>query len=506
MTSEVIFKVQNVSKSFGSVAALSDVDLTFYKGEIHAILGQNGAGKSTLVKLLTGIHPTSTAKGKLFLKNKPISLESVSDALEQGIGYVPQEIELVDNLTVAENIFAGRLPTRHGIFTFADMNRKCRALLEKYDLNLPILAFAATLGAAQRQMVMIARALVFEPSILLLDEPTTSLSTEDAQTLFKTLISLRKKGVTMIYITHRIPEVMALCDRATVMRDGKVAISMSKEEIDPERIITSMVGANLVQTNPSNGRKSERKVVLQTQDFSAPALGPQSIAVHNIDFELREGEILGLGGLVGSGRSELLNALAGRISSTGHLKIDGQEISKRTPNIMRRHGVHLLTEDRKREGLLFNLNLIQNVTAGSVSMFSKMGMINKAREEEVSIGLMQSLSVKTISYLADPHQLSGGNQQKLLLARILVESPRILLLDEPTKGVDVGARQEIYRIIRELQASGKSIIVVSSDLEELLMIAERIIVISGGRKVDEFYRRDGDEARILKGSAGLKVG
>jgi ABC-type sugar transport system ATPase subunit len=502
---KVIFEVQNLSKSFGSVDALSNVNLTFYKGEIHAILGQNGAGKSTLVKLLTGVHQTSTASGTLLLKNQPISLKSVADALEQGIGYVPQEIELVDNLTVAENIFAGRLPTHRGIFTYADMNRRAQDLLEKYDLNLPFTAFAATLGAAQRQMVMIARALAFEPSILLWDEPTTSLSTEDAQALSRTLISLRKRGVTMIYITHRIPEVMTLCDRATVMRDGKVAITLPKEEMNPEKIITSMVGAYAAPISSAVTDFGERKVVLQAQNLSAPALGPQSIAVHDVDFDLREGEILGIGGLVGSGRSELLKALAGIIPSTGTLTIDGANISRRTPNIMRRLGVHLMTEDRKREGLLFNLNLIQNVTAGSLSMFSKMGIVNNAREEEIAIDLMHSLSVKTISYLADPHQLSGGNQQKLLLARILVESPQILLLDEPTKGVDVGARQEIYRIIRHLQDSGKSIIVVSSDLEELLMISERIIVLSMGKKVDEFIKNDGSEARILQASTGIQL-
>ena len=505
MPIDVVMHVKGLSKSFGGVKALDDVSLTFYSGEIHAVLGQNGAGKSTLVKLLTGVHHSSGAQGKMYLKGQPLSLQSSADALKQGIGYVPQEIELVDNLTVAENIFAGQLPTKHGIFSSSVLHEKARQVIQSFDLDLPLNALAASLGSAQRQMVMIARALASNPSILLLDEPTTSLSTEDAQSLSRTLVSLRAKGVTMIYVTHRIPEVISLCDRATVLRDGRVSASLEKNELNEEQIIGAMIGEGFSREHAEIARTHLGRPFLEVAKLTAEATGPQSISIQDVSFDLYSGEILGVGGLVGSGRTELLHALYGLVPSTGSLRLEGETYSKRNPRMMRSMGIFLLAEDRKREGLLFNLNLVQNVTAGSVSLFAKLGLILRKKEADRAINQMEALSVKTSSYAADPHQLSGGNQQKLLLARILIENPKILLLDEPTKGVDVGARQEIYRIIRKLKDAGTSIIVVSSDLEELLMIAERVIVMAGGRKVDEFFQTEGDETRILKGSAGIKV-
>ncbi len=505
MSASAIMQVEGLSKSFGGVHALKEVSLTFYAGEIHAVLGQNGAGKSTLVKLLTGIYPTNSAQGKIFLNGKDLILQDPSNALKQGIGYVPQEIELVDNLTVAENIFAGKLPLKNRVYSRIHLRNEAQRILSDFELDLPLDAFAITLGAAQRQMVMIARALVSNPSILLLDEPTTSLSNEDAQALAKTLLRLKNKGVSMIYVTHRIPEVISLCDRATVLRDGGVSATLSKSDLNAEMIVAAMIGTGLKEVPTLLPRVENQTPILKVIDLSAPADGPQSIAIDEINFELFPGEILGLGGLVGSGRTELFNALYGRIPSTGSVELSGKTYSKRTPNIMRSAGMYLLTEDRKREGLLFNLNLIKNVTIGSLRLFSHLGIIQPKVETNRAIEQMKAFAVKTSSYAADPHQLSGGNQQKLLIARILIQNPKVLLLDEPTKGVDVGARQEIYRIMRELRESGTSIIVISSDLEELLSVSERVIVMSSGRKVDEFARAEGDEARILKGSAGLIV-
>lgn len=506
MSQSAIMRVEGLTKSFGGVQALKGVDLTFYAGEIHAVLGQNGAGKSTLVKLLTGIYPTNSARGKIFLNDKELVLQDPSNALKQGIGYVPQEIELVDNLTVAENIFAGKLPLRSGIFSKIYLKKEAARILRDFELDLPLDAFALSLGAAQRQMTMIARALVSNPSILLLDEPTTSLSTDDAQSLAKTLLSLKTKGVSMIYVTHRIPEVISLCDRATVLRDGGVSATLEKKDLNEERIVAAMIGTGLKDVPTLNSRIVEQSPILRVKDLSATASGPQSIAIQGITFDLFPGEILGLGGLVGSGRTELLSALYGRIPSSGSVELSGKEHLRRTPSLMRSSGMYLLTEDRKREGLLFNLNLVRNVTVGSLRLFSRLGIIQTKAETSRAIKQMKTLAIKTSSYTADPHQLSGGNQQKLLLARILIQNPKVLLLDEPTKGVDVGARHEIYGIMRELRESGTSIIVISSDLEELLIVAERVIVMSFGRKVDEFSRADGDESRILKGSAGLSVG
>ena len=502
-SSEVVLEIRDLSKSFGSVRALSNVSIKFYRGEIHGVLGQNGAGKSTLVKLLTGSHATSSATGQIFLNGKEIKLQNIADGLSQGIGYVPQEIEIVGNLSVAENIFAGRLPGKFKGFSKSRTISLTKELLKRYELDLPVEEQAGTLSAAQRQLTMIARALAFNPSILLLDEPTTSLSTEDAQNLSETLSSLRTKGVTIIYITHRLKDSVDVCDQITVMKDGQVAANLTHDSIKVDEIITAMLGRSISRSESQVSAKSEGRKVLEVENLSASAQGPQSIAIHNISFDLFEGEVLGIAGLVGSGRTELLSAVAGRIPSLGEIRINGVNLEKRTPKLMRENGIHLLSEDRKKEGLLFNLNLVENVTAGSIETIASWKLIQKNKEIARATELMRDLFLKTSSYQANPSELSGGNQQKLLFARMLVQSPPILLLDEPTKGVDVGARQEIYKIIWELKSLKKSIIIVSSDLEELLYISERFIVLSEGEKVDEFDAEGGSEERILKASAGV---
>lgn len=498
-----VLEVKNLGKSFGNVQALLDVNLEIYDSEIHAILGQNGAGKSTLVKLITGLYPTSSASGEIFLNNKKIQLKSVSDARKKGLAYVPQEIEIVDNLTVAENIFAGQISSQGKIFSLNKMIALAEELNEKYSFGLPVRAIAAGLSTAQRQTVMIARALASNPSVLLLDEPTTSLSKDDAATLARNLISLKKNKVTMIYITHRIPEVLALCDRATVLRDGKVALKLDKAELSPEKIITAMIGHTI--ENKEQVAKSNRvhTVLLELRKVSVPSSNPQQVALHDVNFELRDGEILGLAGLVGSGRSEILSAIAGRSTLSGTFKVGNQVISAPSPRKMRELGIVILTEDRKREGLLFNLNLVRNVIAGSTEKFTNFGLVKVKQEFREASKSMESLAVKTKSYLAEPAHLSGGNQQKVLLARALTSSPRILLLDEPTKGVDVGARQEIYQIIRRIKETGTGIIVVSSDLDELLLLSDRVVVVANGTTVDEFVKGEGDEARVLRFGTGL---
>jgi ribose transport system ATP-binding protein len=504
MALKSVLQVIDLSKSFGNVDALRKVNLNFFEGEIHAVLGQNGAGKSTLIKLITGLYETSSATGSLILNGSDIQLHSVSDARQKGIGYVPQEIEIVDTLTVAENIFAGNLPTNNGVFSHNHILKLAQELVEKYELNLPVSDFAASLSTAQRQTTMIARALASDPAILLLDEPTTSLSKEDAQTLAKTMVRLRAKNVTMIYITHRIPEVLNLCDRATVLRDGQVALELAKSDFSIEKIISAMIGKSLNKNNTESFTKVTGKNILTLKSVFAPRRGPQSVSLDDVSLELREGEILGLGGLVGSGRTEVLDVVSGRTPvSLGQITLNGEVIDGTSPQKMRERGIIYLTEDRKREGLLFNLNLIKNSTAGSLKLFSKFGLLDERKESDIAIEAMKSLTVKTNSYGAEPSHLSGGNQQKVLLARALISKPKILLLDEPTKGVDVGARQEIYEVIRRIQKAGTSIIVVASDLDELLSLANRVVVMAGGKSVDVFERADGDEARILKFGTGV---
>jgi ribose transport system ATP-binding protein/D-xylose transport system ATP-binding protein len=502
MSKAVEFEVVGLSKSFGSVKALKNVNIKVESGHIHAIMGQNGAGKSTLVKLLIGVHSTKSASGEIFMQGERVLFVDPSDAIKKGVGYVPQEIELVDNLTVAENIFAGVKNGSLNSFSKKDVEERTREVLDKYGIILPVQALAASLSAAQRQLVMITRALVLNPKILLLDEPTTSLSTTDAQKLVETLLKLRNRGVTMLYITHRIQEVINFCDSATILRDGEVTSSLAKSELKEEDIIFAMIGRNL-QTASGSERIHNKQSILKVSHLSAPALNPQSVTLNDVSFELKENEILGLAGLVGSGRSEVLNAIFGRIPSSGEITLDGEVFLPTSPSHARSKGFSLLAEDRKREGLFFNLNIFQNVSAGSMKLFSKRNFVDTHKEKLETGNYLDSLRVKAPEYSILPAQLSGGNQQKILFARVLIEKPRILFLDEPTKGVDIGVRTEIYKIIEQLRSSGTSIIVVSSDLKELLGICDRFVVLSQGTVTDEFISGDGGEARILKASSGL---
>jgi ribose transport system ATP-binding protein len=503
MEKAIAFEVSGLHKSFGPVEALRNVSLKVIKGEIHAVVGQNGAGKSTLVKMLIGVHPTDSAQGTISLGGETVSFANPSDAIKKGVGYVPQEIELVDNLTVAENIFAGSSSRKIAFFNQTTVQEKAQDLLTQYGIDLPVDALAASLSSAQRQLVMIIRALSLKPSVLLLDEPTTSLANADAKNLSITLQGLKKRGVTMIYITHRIQEVLDFCDAATVLRDGTVAASFTKDEMHEDAIVQAMIGRSLTNQARIESRLTAREPILEVANLCAPAHNPQSVTLRNVSFKLHRGEILGLAGLVGSGRSEVLNSLFGRIPSTGRIILQGEDFLPKNPSNARAHGMSLLSEDRKRDGLLFNLNLIQNVTAGSASIFSHGQFINRSSEKTKASKVMNALSVKAASYLDIPSQLSGGNQQKLLFARVLIENPKILLLDEPTKGVDVGVREEIYNIIRSLRDQGTSIIVVSSDLKELIEISDRLVVLSQGEVTDEFDRSEGSESRILIASSGL---
>jgi ribose transport system ATP-binding protein len=503
MEKVIAFEVSGLYKSFGPVEALRNVSLKVIKGEIHAVLGQNGAGKSTLVKMLIGVHPTASAEGTILLDGESVSFLSPSDAIKKGVGYVPQEIELVDNLTVAENIFAGYSSQKIAFFNQATVQQKAQELLTQYGIDLPVDALAASLSSAQRQLVMIIRALSLNPSVLLLDEPTTSLANDDAKNLSITLQGLKKRGVTMIYITHRIQEVLDFCDAATVLRDGTVSASFTKHEMHEDAIVQAMIGRSLTSDARIESRLTSKEPILEVANLCAPAHNPQSVTLRNVSFTLHKGEILGLAGLVGSGRSEVLNSLFGRIPSTGKILLQGEDFVPESPSNARAHGMSLLSEDRKRDGLLFNMNLIKNVTAGSASIFSRVQFVNGSSEKAKASETMSALSVKASSYLDVPSQLSGGNQQKLLFARVLIENPKILLLDEPTKGVDVGVREEIYKIIRSLRDQGTSIIVVSSDLKELIEISDRLIVLSQGEVTDEFDRSDGGEARILMASSGV---
>ena len=498
----------NIVKKFGGVTALDDINFKVSTGNIHALIGENGAGKSTLVKILNGVYPAGTFQGEIFVNNQHVSFDSTARARASGIAYVPQEIEVLDQLSVAENIFAGHIGLNSRIWVNKSrLERRSKALLEDLGLSIDTKSIMASLNSAQRHLVMIARALALKPSVLILDEPTASFSSTEVDALFDVLKLLKVNGVTMIYITHRLAEVIKVCDSATVLRDGKIVLEVERNEFNQDNFISAMSGQRLKNLFPVRQVDNKSKpTILKIENLSVQGNDGQVHGVKNINFSIKEGEILGLAGLLGSGRSEILHGIFGRVPSQGNIYIREKKVEIRSPKDARAAGISLLTEDRKRDGLLFNLDLGANITIGNLKYVSKMGIINKDDEKkEIERGI-NALNVKTTSEKSSVSHLSGGNQQKVLFSRVLIRKPNILLLDEPTKGVDAATRAEIYRFIVSLAEQNVALLVVASELEEIVGICDRCLTISDGIIIDEFYRGEGDEGRILKSITDYSYG
>lgn len=494
-TAHYAIEALNIRKSFAGVPALRGCNLRIRRGEIHALLGQNGAGKSTLVKILNGVYTADGPDDIIRIRGTPVVFRSVAEARRSGIGYVPQEIEVIEQLSVAENIFAGQTGTgKRGLVNWQSLLRRATALLKELGLPFDPAMPVALLPPAQRHLVMIARALVMKPAVLILDEPTASLSNPEIERLFLFLAGLKAAGTTMIYITHRLPEVFTLCDRVSVLRDGLIASEFDREAFSVEGLLAAMSGSRINhQYPPPRGNKTSQ-ALLTVDNLSVIAGGRQRL--RQVSFQLREGEILGIAGVLGAGRTELLSALYGYLPHAGCIRIKGREQPIASVRDARKAGIALLTEDRKRQGLFFNLPVYGNISIGNLDIFSRAGVVSARRERQGALRQMDALSVKA-SLTESVAHLSGGNQQKLLFARVLIRKPRILLLDELSKGVDAATRQEIYRLIAELANMGTGIIVVSSELEEVLGLSDRCLVMADGRIVDEFARGEGDEARVL---------
>jgi ribose transport system ATP-binding protein len=494
-----------IYKRFAGVPALRGCDLRVRRGNIHALLGQNGAGKSTLVKILNGVYPRDSFEGAIRINNRPVDFRSPAQAHQCGIGYVPQEIEVIEPLSVAENLFAGQMTSRRstarsGIFVHRrQLESEARALLEELGLLFDPSAPVASLSAAQRHLVMIARALAAHPAVLILDEPTASLSSVEIKRLFSILRTLQLRGTAMIYITHRLPEVFALCDRASVIRDGLITDEFDRVQFNADRFIAAISGRRIDSQYPHPRSLIQRSTLLKVEHLSVTHRGRQR--VRDVCFELHRGEILGIAGLLGAGRSELLSALYGHLPHNGRVALDNHPLTIRSIREARRAGIALLSEDRKRDGLLFNVPVRCNMMIGNLLPVARAGLVSASRERRTVFRQLAALNVKAPSLDASVTHLSGGNQQKLLFARVLLHAPRVLLLDEPSKGVDVATRQDIYRLVVALADQGIGVIVVSSELEEVLGIADRCLVMAEGRFIDEFNRGEGSEQRILESIA-----
>lgn len=494
-----ILEMRTIRKAFPGVLALDDVNLVAHVGEIHAIVGENGAGKSTLMKVLSGAYPDHG--GEILINGEKTVIPNPRAAEQAGIAIIYQELNLVPDLTVAENIFLGREPvTRWRTLDRRRMERDAKELLAQLNCDVNPWRRLCELRLGEQQLVEVAKALSLNARILIMDEPTSALSDQEANRLFQVIVAMKSKGLTVLYISHKMDEVFTLADRITVLRDGKVVGTRLREETAPGQIITMMVGRQLEEMFPIQSRQA-KGTVLRVEDFSTAHPTRQGERfLDKVSFQLRRGEIVGVAGLMGSGRSELLEALFGSPRTpllSGRILIDERQCDIRKPADAIKAGLALVTEDRKGTGLFLQMTVGHNITISSLRTLASLGWISGRLESQVGRNYVEKLSIRTPSLNTSVENLSGGNQQKAILARWLLTEPRVLLLDDPTRGIDVGAKAELYRLMDGLAGQGIGILMASSELPELLALCDRILVLSEGRLTGELPRDQATEERIM---------
>ena len=492
-----VLEARDIHKRFPGVHALTGVSLTVYPGEVLAIVGENGAGKSTLMKILSGaLQPDD---GVICIDGQPVRFTDPRDALAHGIAIIYQELSLIDKLTVAENLLLGQLPGRESATWLVDWPtvwRKASALLAQVGLSLDPQVPVARLSVGQKQLVEIARALSRNARVLILDEPTSALSLQETERLFALLRDVRARGVAILYISHRLDEIFALADRITVMRDGQVVATLPARDATREQLIRLMVGRDL-QAFYADLPDPEPRVRLEVRGLSRRGV------LQDITLSIRAGEIVGLAGLVGAGRTELARCLFGVDPyDTGEMLVDGQPVRIRTPRDAVRLGIGFVPEDRKLQALVLILAVRQNTTLPLIPMLSRFGIFQQRRERVLAQRYVEELRIRTPSVDQRVMNLSGGNQQKVVLARWLAAQSRILILDEPTRGIDVGAKAEVHKLIADLARQGVAILLISSELPEVLAMSHRILVMREGRIVAEFPRSQATEERVLAAATG----
>ncbi|GHV74855.1 monosaccharide-transporting ATPase [Spirochaetia bacterium] len=491
MSENILLEMEHIRKEFPGVQALKDVSLQLRAGEVHALLGENGAGKSTLIKVLGGIYTANG--GTIRINGNPVSIESVLDAQKNGISVIHQELVLVPHMTVAENIFLGREPTAaNGTVDFKKMNADVKEILDSFELAIIPDEEVSKLTIAQQQMVEIIKALSFNSNILVMDEPTSSLSEKDVGFLFETIRKLKKNNVGIIYISHRMSELKQITDRITVIRDGEYIGTRETATATNDELIAMMVGRQL--TNYYTRTFSEPgDAVLEVRNLSDGKL------LKDVSFELRRGEILGFAGLVGAGRSEVMKAVFGIDPFTrGDILVAGKPVKISNPEEAMTLGIALVPESRKIEALFPQQSVMYNITIKTIKEFIRGIFVNREKELAITREYVDSMAIKTPTYTQTVGNLSGGNQQKVIIGRWLATKPKILILDEPTKGVDVGAKAEIYAIMNELAKQGVAIIMISSELPEVINMSDRVIVMSGGRITACLPREELSQEQIMK--------
>ncbi|MBS1167918.1 MAG: transporter related [Proteobacteria bacterium] len=486
-----LLTIDAVSRIFPGVKALENVSFGIEAGRIHAIVGENGAGKSTLMQIIAGVQQPNG--GRLLLDGEEIRLSGTRHAREMGIGIVFQELNLAPNMTVAENICLGIEPPRGVVFLDRPHQRRlAREALARMSVDIDIDRRVGDLSIAQQQLIEICKALIHNPRLLILDEPTSSLSDAETAFLFKVMADLKAAGVTMLYISHRMPEIFSVCDAITILRDGHHVRTMALADTSPEEVVRLMVGRDLSNVGRSPAADPEKPVVLEVRGLT------RQPSYRDISFHVRAGEIVGFAGLVGAGRSEVMLGLFGSPPpEVGEIRIDGQPVIIDRAATAIAKGIALLPEDRKRQGLVLGLSVSDNLALAALGQKARFGLVNFAAERQLVDRYVKRLRIKTPNVDAKVGNLSGGNQQKVVLAKWLATNPRVLIVDEPTRGVDVGSKAQIYAFLRELASAGLAIIVVSSDLPEVITISNRILVMRDGRLVGELQGADADEEKIM---------
>ncbi|EEQ61958.1 sugar ABC transporter ATP-binding protein [Enterocloster sp. OA13] len=497
---ETILEMRKVTKRFPGVIALKDVSIELRKGEILAVCGENGAGKSTLMKVLSGSYVAGEYEGEILIDGKPAEMTSVASAERYGIEMVYQEMNMMLDATIAENVFVGNLPGKNGFVNYRRLYADTRKILDDIGLDIEPDTKARSLNSGQMQMLSIMRALSRNPRIMVLDEPTSALTDQETELLMKLMDDLRKRGVSCLFISHRLDEVFRIADRVVVMRDGAFISCREIGSVCEKQLVEEMVGRTIENMYPKEkARIGEEILRVENLSVPHPTMKNKNI-VENVGFHVRKGEILGIGGLVGAGRSEMLGAVFGQITKgvKKQVYIGGKKVEINCPGDAIRNGIGFVTEERKKSGFVWVFTIRENLSLASLKNISKGCFIDKKYEKQWVKKMFDRLRVKAPSIETVIVNLSGGNQQKVVLGKWLLEEPQILFIDEPTKGIDVGAKTEIYKIMNELTEQGVAIVMVSSDMPELISMSDRCIVLSNGRITGEFNNEEITQDRVMQ--------
>jgi len=494
----IILEARNITKTFPGVVAVNNVTFRVYRGEVNALVGENGAGKSTLMKVLSGVYPDY--EGKVILEGKEVHFRTPKEAQDNGIALIPQELDLVPNLSVAENVFLSREPVdAFGFVNYKKMYEKTSEILERLGVPIDPREKIEELSTGQQQMVAIAKALSLDSKVIIMDEPTSAISQHEIENLFKIIRILKQEGKSIVYISHKLDEIFEIADRLTIMRDGKIVGEGLVKDFSYDDVVKLMVGRSIDKFFVKEKTEISDEI-FRVEDLCLWSADRRRLIVDRVSFYVRHGEVLGIYGLMGAGRSETLEAIFGVYPkrTTGKLFLEKKQIEITSPQDALRFGIGFVPEDRKLAGLILQLAVVHNISITSLDKLVKLGMISKKFEENLAEEYVKRLNIRATSLYQIVENLSGGNQQKVVLAKWLAIRPKVLLLDEPTRGIDVNAKSEIYKLISELAKSGMGVIMVSSELPEILAMSDRIVVMSEGKKTGEFDRSEATEEKLLR--------